>query len=161
MEAARFSIHQEDPSSPQEETPSQQEEPSIQQEGQTQTGEVVSKEQSGDVQVRTTREGEQEQVQKGGKEDGRREGSKKKRGAKKQTITLGGLHRVQKAKKRKERQRVRRTLGENQIQVHEGWKRQRGPLPPTRSVVFIDNTAGGELARRFQEAENEAGSVTG
>ena len=43
-DAARFTIHQEDPSSPQEETPSQQEEPSIQQEGQSRTGEVVSKE---------------------------------------------------------------------------------------------------------------------
>ena len=37
----------------------------------------------------------------------------------------------------------------------------RGPLPPTRSVFFEDNTAGGELARCFQEAENEAGVVTG
>ena len=69
MEAARFSIHQEDPSTPQEDKPSQQEEPSIQQEGQSQTGEVVSKEQIGDVQVSTPREGEQEQVQKAGKED--------------------------------------------------------------------------------------------
>ena len=98
-DAARFTIHQEDPSSPQEETPSQQEEPSIQQEGQSQTGEVMSKEQIGDVQVSTPREGEQEQVQKAGKEDGKCS-TKKKRGAKKQTITLGGLHRVEKAKKK-------------------------------------------------------------
>jgi hypothetical protein len=31
----------------------------------------------------------------------------------------------------------------------------------TRSVLFVDNTAGGELARRFQKAKEEAGMVTG
>ena len=31
--------------------------------------------------------------------------------------------------------------------------------PPTRSVIFLDNTAGGLLAERFQEAEVEAGNV--
>ena len=34
-------------------------------------------------------------------------------------------------------------------------------LPATRSVFFVDNTAGGELARRLQEAEKRAGLVTG
>jgi len=29
------------------------------------------------------------------------------------------------------------------LPVHEGWKRQKGPLPPTRTVIFMDNTAGG------------------
>ena len=40
-------------------------------------------------------------------------------------------------------------------------QRQKGPIPPTRSVIFVDNTAGGELARRFQKTEEEAGIVTG
>ena len=45
---------------------------------------------------------------------------------------------------------------------HEGRKgRQRGPPPPTKSVVFIDNTGGGELERRFQEATKEQGMATG
>ena len=56
---------------------------------------------------------------------------------------------------------MRRKLGEMEIPSHEGWKRPRGPLPPTRSVFFVDNTAGGELARRLQEAEKEAGVVMG
>jgi hypothetical protein len=32
---------------------------------------------------------------------------------------------------------------------------------PHQSVIFLDNTAGGLLAKRFQEAEVEAGNVTG
>jgi hypothetical protein len=55
---------------------------------------------------------------------------------------------------------VRRKLGERKLPVKEGWKKPKGPLPPTRSVIFMDNTAEGELARRFQKAEEEAGEVT-
>ena len=80
----------------------------------------------------------------------------KKRGAGRQTITLGGLHRVQKSKIRKAKQNLRRKLGGMEIPGHEGWKKPNGPLPPTRSVFFADNTAGGELARRLLEAEKEA-----
>ena len=87
---------------------------------------------------------------------------KKKRGATRGTITMGGLHKVQKAKIRKEKQRVRRKLGERKPPVREGWEKMKGALPPSRSVIFVDNTiAGGELARRFQKAEEEAGEVTG
>ena len=56
---------------------------------------------------------------------------------------------------------MRRKLGERKLPVKEGWKKPKGPLPPTRSVIFMDNTAEGELARRFQKAEEEAGEVTG
>ena len=74
---------------------------------------------------------------------------------------MGGLKKIEKARKRKERKRIRKKLGQHVVQV--GWKkrRQTGKLPPTRSVVFLDNTAGGELARRFQKAEEEAGIMTG
>ena len=74
---------------------------------------------------------------------------------------MGGLHKVQRSKVRKEKKRVRRKLGERKLPVKEGWKKPKGPLPPTRSVIFMDNTAEGELARRFQKAEEEAGEVTG
>ena len=37
----------------------------------------------------------------------------------------------------------------------------RGPLAPIRRVMFIDNTGGGELARRLQEAEADLGNDTG
>ena len=77
----------------------------------------------------------------------------KKRGSGRQTITLGGLQKVQKAKIRKGKQNLRRKLGGMEIPGHEGWKKPKGPLPPTRSVFFVDNTAGGELARRLQKSE--------
>ena len=66
-----------------------------------------------------------------------------------------------KAKIRKGKQNLRRKLGGMEIPGHEGWKKPKGPLPPTRSVFFADNTAGRELARRLQESEKEAGVVTG
>ena len=91
----------------------------------------------------------------------KKEGSwnkKKKRGSDRQTDTLGGLKNIEKAKKRKEKQKLRRKSG-----VHEGWKngKPKCPITPTRTVLFLDNTAGGELARRFQKAEEEAGLVSG
>ena len=36
-----------------------------------------------------------------------------------------------------------------------------GPIPPTKSLLFLDNTAEGKLCRRFQEAEIEAGNMSG
>ena len=85
----------------------------------------------------------------------------KKRGSTRRTITLGGLKKVEKAKKRKERKKGRKKLGKAGVH-HEGRKpsKKAGKPPPTRSVLFLDNT-GGELARRFQVAEEEAGRVTG
>ena len=50
---------------------------------------------------------------------------------------------------------------EEGIFMKAGKEGKRGPPPPTKSVVFIDNTGGGELARRFQEAEKEQGMATG
>ena len=58
---------------------------------------------------------------------GRRDGKekvckngKKKRGPHRQTVTLGGLKKIQTAKKRKERQRLNRKMAE--MQVQGGWK---------------------------------------
>ena len=39
--------------------------------------------------------------------------------------------------------------------------KKAGPLAPVKSVLFIDNTVGGELARRLQEAEVDLGKATG
>ena len=68
---------------------------------------------------------------------------------------------MQKAKIRKAKQNLRKKLGGMEISRQTGWKKPRGPLPPTRSVFFVDNTAGGELARRLQEAEVELVIATG
>ena len=40
-------------------------------------------------------------------------------------------------------------------------RRGKGPIAPIRSVIFLDNTGGGELARRLQEAEEGLGKATG
>ena len=50
---------------------------------------------------------------------------------------------------RKERQKLRTKLGG--MEIHEGWKKRKssGPPPPFSSVIFLVNTAEGELARRF------------
>ena len=87
-------------------------------------------------------------------------GSKKKRGISKGTITLGGLKKVEKARKRRMKQRLSKKLGS--MNIHEARvKKRKGPPPPTRSVMFVDNTAGGELAKRLQAAEDELGEATG
>ena len=39
--------------------------------------------------------------------------------------------------------------------------KKAGPLAPVKSVLFIDNTVGGELAKRLQEAEADLGKATG
>ena len=46
------------------------------------------------------------------KKDGNRWNKKKKRGPNRQTVTLGGLKKIEKSRKRKEKQRLRRKLGE-------------------------------------------------
>ena len=85
----------------------------------------------------------------GSNRDGRRKPSKK-RGLSRGTITLGGLKKVEKARKRRVKQRLRKKKGD--MNIHEGGKRIRtDPPPPTRSEMFVGNTAGGgagnEVAR--------------
>ena len=86
---------------------------------------------------------------------------KKKRGVSKGTITLGGLKKVEKTIRRKEKNKMRKKLGNMSIPEGRKEKRESGPLAPIRSVMFLDNTGGGELTRRLQEAEIELGRATG
>ena len=58
---------------------------------------------------------------------------KKKRGINKGTITLGGLKKVEKALRRKEKNKMRKKLGEMSIPEGRKEKRGRGPLAPIRS----------------------------
>ena len=87
--------------------------------------------------------------------------SKKKRGPGRESITLGGLKKVEKAQKRRLQSRMRKKMGEQSLP--EGWKSKRGSgkLAIIRSVMFVENTAGGVLARRLQEKEIEIGQATG
>ena len=85
--------------------------------------------------------------------------TKKKRGRHRKSVTLGGIKKMEKASKRKERQRVNRMLGRMDVPTNK--KRvKRGPPPPTISVCFIDNIKNGILVKRMQEGEVEIGGRT-
>ena len=68
---------------------------------------------------------EQQEPQGAGKEIAKGWNPKQRRGADRGTITLGGLHKVQRSKMRKEKQRLKRKLGERKVPVHEGWNDRR------------------------------------
>ena len=86
---------------------------------------------------------------------------KKKRGPERGAITLGGIKKVEKAVRRKMKNRMRKKLGDMNVPEGRRGVKRAGPLAPVRSVLFVDNTAGGELARRLQDAEVEMGKSTG
>ena len=73
---------------------------------------------------------------------------KKKRGANREHITLGGLKKVEKAIRKKEKNKMRKKLGSMNIPKGRKERRGSGPLAPIMSVMFVDNTGGGELTRR-------------
>ena len=71
----------------------------------------------------------------GSNRDGRRKPSKK-RSPSRGTITLGGLKKVEKARKRRVKQRLMKKKGE--MNIHEGGKRIRtGPPPPNIGLVPV------------------------
>ena len=87
---------------------------------------------------------------------------KKKRGPERRNITLGGLKKVQTAMKRKAKNKMRKQLGQLKLPMGRKLKKKvDGSVAPIRSVMFVENTVGGELTRRLQESEMEAGKATG
>ena len=89
---------------------------------------------------------------------GEKRHSKKRRGADRENITLGGLKKVEIANKRRAMQRLNKKLGEMDLPANRETGRKtkkKGPPPPTISVCFIDNTADGKLVRRMQRVEEE------
>ena len=144
-EATRFSIHKGEPSIPEEDKISQEEG--------MQSGQNKEELPGGSRQDTTP-------AVPGGT-GSRQSRNKKKRGPDRGTVTLGGLNKIRKAKRRKARSNLRKKLGKHNVQVRQLTDRKAGPLPPTRSVFFVDNTAGGMLAKRFQQAEETTGDMTG
>ena len=68
---------------------------------------------------------------------------------------MGGLRKVEKAAKRKEKHKLNKRLGDlefSTMKKHQE-RRKKGPPPPTRSVMFNDNTTGGILVKRMQNVE--------
>ena len=83
--------------------------------------------------------------------------AKKRRGIKRENITLGGLKRIEKATKRKEKQKVNKKMGSLGLPTS---KKSRRKPPVTIGVCFLDNTAGGILVKRMQEGESTIGDKT-
>ena len=84
--------------------------------------------------------------------------NKKKRGADREYITLGGLKRIEVASKRRAMQKLNRKLGKMDLPSNREKKvklKKKGPPPTTISVCFIDNTAGGLLLKRMKGVEEE------
>ena len=95
----------------------------------------TSNHQNDDVETSTRYSNHQGDSKKGSVEK-----TKKKRGAKRANITLGGLKKVEKATKRREKQKINRKLGNLGLPSNRK-RRSKGPPPPTISVCFIDSTA--------------------
>ena len=92
-------------------------------------------------------------------EDSKLRNNKKKRGAGRDKITLGGLKKVEVATKRTARQKLKKKLGRLGLpsKMNNSLKK-KGTPPPTVSVCFIDNSANGVLVKRMQGVEDEVSS---
>ena len=92
----------------------------------------------------------EEEVKEGNSTQFLKAGSKKKKkGSHRVTLTLGGKKKVEKALRRKMKSKMRKRMGEMNIPEGRRGGRRSGPLAPIKSVLFIDNTMGGELAQRL------------
>ena len=142
QKVSKFSIHQEDLSIHQEDHSSQLEDQSINQESpeEERRPEVVEDAmETGDHgQVQGAQGGEYGKDQREGKGE---KCNKARREGRETNHYIGRSPQGPKVKDKEGK------LGEMEIPSHEGWKKPRGSLPPTRSVFFVNNTSGGELAR--------------
>ena len=94
--------------------------------------------------------------------NGRAEGWKKKRGKDKPTLSLAGRRKMEKAARKKERRRINRQMGRAGVKPNQKNPASRNIKNiPTISVLFVEQTPGGALAKRLQEAETEIGKKTG
>ena len=84
----------------------------------------------------------------------------KKRGPNRQSLTLGGEKRMQKATKRKMSRMVNRDKGRAGIRAVKKTKAERVMMEPPVSVLFVDNTKNGTLQKRLQEEEKRLGGMT-
>ena len=93
---------------------------------------------------------------------GVKEGLSKKRGKERPTLSLGGRKRLEKASKKKERRKINRQLGRAGVKKMDNNPAMRkGKSIPTISVLFVEQTPGGALARSLQQAEVNLGMKTG
>ena len=98
-----------------------------------------------------------------GKQSGRGmvKNRKKKRGPDRQTLTLGGKKKMEKNLKRKMKQKMNRSRGNAGFPAVRKTATDKRMNDPPISVIFIDNTKNGALARRLQLEEHRLAKITG
>ena len=84
----------------------------------------------------------------------------KKRGANRRVLTLGGEQKVKKAEKRKLKRMMNKERGRAGMKAPKKTRAEQVMMDPPISVLFVDNTKGGTLAKRLQEEEKRLGGVT-
>ena len=82
----------------------------------------------------------------------------KRRGPYRRTFTQGGEKRVEKALKRKMKRLVNRERGKAGIKVAKKSRADKVRIDPPVSVLFVDNTKDGRLAKMLQEEEKRLGA---
>jgi hypothetical protein len=83
----------------------------------------------------------------------------KKRGPGRIKLTLGGEKRVEKAEKRKMKRMINIEKGKAGIKMTKKTKAEQVLMEPPVSVLFVDNTMNGTLAKRLQEEEKRLGQA--
>ena len=125
FDATRFSIHREGPSSQEEDHQRQKT-----------TGTGSSSQQEGNSSQEDLPGGSrQDTTLAGPRTDGRRKEGKKKRGPGRGTVTLGGLNKIRKARKRKAKSRLRKRLGQQNVQVNKFLGKKAGLDHPHQQGV--------------------------
>ena len=84
----------------------------------------------------------------------------KKRGANREVLTLGGAKRQETNLKRKMKRKVNKLKGKAGFPAQRK-KADRTLMERPISVLFVDNTKGGLLAKKFREEEKRLGLMTG
>ena len=84
----------------------------------------------------------------------------KKRGGNREVLTLGGAKRQETNLKRKMKRKVNKLKGKAGFPAQRK-KADRALMESPISVLFVDNTKGGLLAKKFREEEKRLGLMTG
>jgi hypothetical protein len=84
----------------------------------------------------------------------------KKRGPDRRELTLEGEKRVEKAEKRRMERMVNKEKGKAGINVAKKIKAYKVTMDPPVSVLFVDNTKNGTMAKRLQEEGKKLGGIT-
>ena len=84
----------------------------------------------------------------------------KKRGPDRQSVTLGGIKRQKKSQKRRTKRQMNKDMGKAGIPASRKSRADKMMMEPPVSVLFVDNTRAGMLAKMLQKEEKRLGGIT-